>query len=149
MNNKIVLNLQYVCTNLHGIPERNKIKLWVKKIFSVYKKHAELTIRIVDVPEILYLNWYFLGKNYPTNILSFPFEPPLKKFSPIIGDIVICKQIVQLEAQKHNLSSDKYWAYIIIHGILHLLGYDHILDKEAILMNQAESNMMKKVGYLI
>lgn len=149
MHNQVILNLQFACTDLYGVPAKNKIKLWVKKIFSIYKTYTELTIRIVDVQEILHLNWYFLGKNCPTNVLSFPFEPPLKMHSSFLGDIVICKEIVQLEAQQNNMSFDAYWAYIIIHGILHLLGYNHILDKEAILMNQVELNIMKHIGYKI
>lgn len=147
MNKRVILNLQFACTDVYGMPSKNKIKLWVKKIFSIYKKRIELTIRIVEVQEILNLNWYFLGKNYPTNVLSFPFESQLQICSMFLGDIVICKQIVQLEAQRHNISSDMYWAYIIIHGILHLLGYNHLLDEEAIVMNQMELNFMKKIGY--
>lgn len=147
MKNQVTLNLQFACTDLNGIPSKKKIKFWVRKIFSEYKKHIELTIRIVDIPEILHLNWYFFGKNYPTNILSFPFKSSLLIFSSFLGDIAICKQIVQFEAYKNKLSSEKYWAYIIIHGILHLLGYDHILHKEYIKMNKVQLKMMKKIGY--
>lgn len=145
MKNQVTLYLQFACTDLYGIPTKNKIKLWVKKIFSIYKKKIKLTIRIVDIQEILYLNWYFLGKNYPTNILSFPYDPVLKIHTSFLGDIVICKQIVQLEAQRNNILPDIYWAYIIVHGILHLLGYNHVFDEEAVLMHQIELDMMQKL----
>lgn len=147
MNDHVILNVQFACQDLHGIPVQNKMKLWVQKIFSEYKKKIELTIRIVDIQEMLYLNWYYLGKNYPTNVLSFPVELTLKIQPLLLGDIVICKQIVQHEAQKNDLSSDRHWAYIITHGSLHLLGYDHVLDKEAKLMRQLELNIMKKLNF--
>lgn len=147
MNSQVILDLQFACIDLCGIPKKNTIKRWIKEIFSIYEKKIKLTIRIVDIQEILYLNWYFLGKNYPTNILSFPFKPSLKIHPHFLGDIVICKHIVQLEAQRTNVDSEKYWAYIIIHGILHLLGYDHLIHKDSILMNQTQLNMMQKIGY--
>lgn len=147
MDNRIIIDLQLACKNLYDIPKKDKIKLWINKIFSIYKKKIELTIRIVDIQEILYLNWYFLGKNYPTNVLSFPFDPLPTICSSFLGDIVICKKIVQLEAQSKNVLSDAYWAYIIIHGVLHLLGYDHILNKDAVLMNQKELDIMRQIGY--
>lgn len=147
MNNQITLDLQLACSNLYGIPERKKIKLWTQKIFYTYSKKIELTIRIVDIQEMLYLNWCYVGKNYPTNVLSFPFNTTLKIQPLLLGDIIICKQIIQHEAQQNNIPADIYWAYIIIHGSLHLIGFNHILDKEASLMKKMELNIMKKIGF--
>lgn len=149
MNNKIILNLQLACKNLYGIPRQNKIKLWLKKIFfSSYIKKIELTIRIVEIQEIINLNWYYLGKNYPTNVLSFSFNPPKEVKSLLIGDIVICKKIIEHEAQQNNISPiEKHWAHIIIHGSLHLLGYDHFFDKDFRIMNDKEINILKTIGY--
>lgn len=94
-----------------------------------------------------HLNWYYLGKNYPTNVLSFPFVSPLGIKSSLLGDIVICRQIIEYEAKKNKISHDAHWAHMIIHGALHLLGYDHILNTDAKLMKQLERNIIKKMGY--
>lgn len=147
MINQLTLNLQIACSNLYGIPNKKEIIHWVKKIFSSYKKNIELTIRIVDVHEMLYLNWIYVGKKYPTNVLSFPFRPPTEIPNILLGDIVICKEITEYESKQNNISSYAHWAHLIIHGSLHLLGYDHILDKDAKLMNQAELNIIQKLGY--
>ncbi|ADV33716.1 conserved hypothetical protein [Candidatus Blochmanniella vafra str. BVAF] len=148
MANKITLNLQIACTNLYGIPNKKIFQKWIKKIFFLYNKKIELTIRIVDIQEMLYLNWYYAGKKHPTNVLSFPFKTPLKGIlSSLLGDIVICKQIIEYESKQYNISSIMHWAHMIIHGSLHLLGYDHILNKDAELMHQMELNIMQKFGY--
>lgn len=147
MNNQVILDLQFACANLYGIPEQNQIKSWVQKIFSKHKPKIELTIRIVDIQEMLRLNWFYLGKNYPTNVLSFSCEHTLKIQPKLLGDIIICKQVVQKEAQQNNIISDMHWAYIIIHGALHLLGYNHITDNEALLMNQITANIMQKIDF--
>lgn len=94
-----------------------------------------------------YLNWYYLGKNYPTNVLSFPFSAPLEIQSSLIGDIVICRQIIEYETKKNNISSYAHWAHMIIHGALHLLGYNHISKKDTKLMQQLEINIIKRIGY--
>lgn len=94
-----------------------------------------------------YLNWYYLGKNFPTNVLSFPFSPPLNIQSSFLGDIVICRKIIEYESKKSNIFTYAHWAHMVIHGVLHLLGYDHIFEKDTILMEQIEKNIMKKIGY--
>lgn len=147
MNDRVILNLQLACKNLHRLPTKKKFKSWVRNIFLTYNNKIELTIRIVDIKEMHYLNWYYLGKNFPTNILSFPFSPPLGITSLLLGDIVICRQIIEYEAKKHNISFHTHWAHMIIHGSLHLLGYNHILEKDAKLMEKLEINMIKKMGY--
>lgn len=147
MVSRVILNLQLVCANTQGIPANNKIKLWIKKIFFSSKKKIELTIRIVDIQEMLYLNWYYLGKKYPTNVLSFPFEPPSEIQTSLLGDIIICKQIIEYENRKNNIFSDVHWAHMIIHGSLHLLGYDHMCDEDAELMNAMELNIIRTLGY--
>lgn len=147
MNNQVILDLQFACANLYGIPKQNQIESWVQKIFSKHKEKIELTIRIVDIQEMLHLNWFYLGKNYPTNVLSFSFEHTLKIQPILLGDIIICKQIVQKEAQQNNIISNMHWAYTIIHGSLHLLGYDHITDTDNLLMNQTTENILQKLNF--
>lgn len=94
-----------------------------------------------------YLNWYYLGKDYPTNVLSFPFVQPVDVQTSLLGDIVICRQIIEREAKKYNIPIHIHWAHMVIHGALHLLGYDHVIEKDAKLMEQLEINIMQKMGY--
>lgn len=147
MKNQIILNLQLVCQNLYGLPTIKIFKLWMYHVFLIHKKKIELTIRIVDTQEMHYLNWYYLGKNFPTNVLSFPVSHPLGMQASLLGDIVICRQIIEHEAKKYNISTYAHWAHIVIHGSLHLLGYDHILKEDAQVMEQLEINIMRKIGY--
>ncbi|URJ30065.1 rRNA maturation RNase YbeY [Blochmannia endosymbiont of Camponotus sp.] len=148
VNNQVVLDLQLACKNLDGLPSRKLFKSWMRGMFSTYKKKIELTIRIVDAKEMRYLNWYYLGKNYPTNVLSFPFVPPSGIKSPLLGDIVLCRQVIEYESKKRNVPSTRaHWAHMMIHGSLHLLGYNHLLDEEAILMKQTEISILQQYGY--
>lgn len=147
INNQVIIDLQLACKNLHGLPNRKMFWLWVSTIFSVYKKKIELTVRIVDTEEMRYLNWCYLKKNYPTNVLSFPFTPPSEIESPLLGDIVLCRQVIDYESKQRNIFNRSHWAHMTIHGSLHLLGYNHILDKEAILMQRMETNILHKCGY--
>lgn len=147
-NNKVIIDLQLACKNLHRLPDRKMLQSWASVIFSVHKKKIELTVRIVDIKEMRYLNWYYLKKNYPTNVLSFPFTPPLGIESSLIGDIVLCRQVIEYESKKRNIPDDRsHWAHMIIHGSLHLLGYDHIVDEEAILMQRVEKSILQQCGY--
>ncbi|URJ27882.1 rRNA maturation RNase YbeY [Candidatus Blochmannia vicinus (nom. nud.)] len=147
-NNQIILDLQLACKNLNGLPNRKLFRSWMRNIFSTYKKKIELTIRIVDVKEMRYLNWYYLGKNCPTNVLSFPFVSPLGIKSSLLGDIVLCRQVIEHESKKRNVpSTSAHWAHMMIHGSLHLLGYNHLLDEEAILMKRTEISILQQCGY--
>ncbi|URJ32062.1 rRNA maturation RNase YbeY [Blochmannia endosymbiont of Camponotus modoc] len=146
-NNQVIINLQLACKNLRGLPNRKMFQSWVSAIFSVYKKKIELTVRIVDIKEMRYLNWYYLKKDCPTNVLSFPFTPPLGIKSLLLGDVVLCRQVIEYESKEKNVPGKSHWAHMIIHGSLHLLGYNHNVDKEAILMQRVERNILQQCGY--
>lgn len=108
---------------------------------------TEITIRIVDEAESHELNLTYRGKDKPTNVLSFPFEVPEGIELPLLGDLIICRQVVEKEAQEQQISLESHWAHLAIHGTLHLLGYDHIEDAEAEEMEGLETEIMQSLGF--
>lgn len=144
---KIILDLQIAASDSNDIPSQDKIQQWLTFILPQFVNEAELTIRIVDEQESQYLNNLYRHKDRPTNVLSFPFESPVEMETPLLGDLVICKQIVQKEAQEQNKSLESHWAHMIVHGCLHLLGYDHIDDNEAQEMESIEIDIMADLGF--
>jgi probable rRNA maturation factor len=109
---------------------------------------VELTIRIVDEQESQALNDQYRDKNKPTNILSFPFELPhgLDIEMNLLGDLVLCAPIVDAEAKEQQKALEAHWAHMVIHGTLHLLGYDHIDDEEAEEMEAIEIECLESLG---
>lgn len=144
---KIILDLQIATSDSNDIPSQDKIQQWLTFILPQFVNEAELTIRIVDEQESQYLNNLYRHKDKPTNVLSFPFESPVEMETPLLGDLVICKQIVQKEAQEQNKSLESHWSHMIVHGCLHLLGYDHIDDNEAQEMESIEIDIMAALGF--
>ena len=144
---KIILDLQIAVSDSNDIPSQDKIQQWLTFILPQFVNEAELTIRIVDEQESQYLNNLYRHKDRPTNVLSFPFESPVEMETPLLGDLVICKQIVQKEALEQNKSLESHWAHMIVHGCLHLLGYDHIDDNEAQEMESIEIDIMADLGF--
>jgi len=108
---------------------------------------AELTIRIVDETEITELNKQYRKKDGTTNVLSFPFESDIELEIPLLGDLVICASIVAKEAKQQQKSLQAHWAHMIIHGTLHLLGYDHITESEASEMESMEIDLLQQLGF--
>lgn len=143
----IILDLQIACSDLSNIPSEEKIFQWLTVILPQFVEQAELTIRIVDKQESQSLNNLYRHKDKPTNVLSFPFESPIDMETPLLGDLVICKQIVEQEAQEQDKTLESHWAHMIIHGCLHLLGYDHIEENEAEEMESIEIDIMKQLGF--
>lgn len=126
------------------------MRKWAKAVLQQQKqKETEVTIRIVDRDEMTELNSTFRKKKGPTNVLSFPANLPdeLKEELPILGDIVICADVVNEEAQKQGKPNRSHWAHMIVHGMYHLLGYDHVTDKDAALMEKLEIQTLKKLGF--
>lgn len=117
--------------------------------------YAELTLRLVDEEEIQSLNQQYRHKDYITNVLSFPFEHPIglpqalmdELNCGLLGDIIICSKKVEQEATEQHKTPSEHWAHMIIHGVLHLLGYDHIEDDEADIMEGNEIAIMQILGY--
>ena len=133
-----------VATQAPQLPSTEELERWVS---AVLEHHAdepghELTIRVVDVDESQALNRDYRGKDKPTNVLSFPFEAPPGIDLPLLGDLVICHAVVAQEAQQQHKPLIQHYAHMVIHGTLHLLGYDHIENDEAEAMEQLERTLL-------
>lgn len=134
-------------TKCYPIPSRYYFKRWIAKTLNRRKKNAEVVIRIVDEAESAALNYTYRNKKKPTNVLSFPFEQPANIKLPLLGDLIICAPVIVKEAKQQNKPSLAHWAHMVIHGTLHLLGYDHIKSKDAIVMEKIEVKLLKELGF--
>ncbi|OCG25197.1 rRNA maturation RNase YbeY [Gilliamella sp. Fer1-1] len=143
----IILDLQIATKEQQNLPSEAQILQWLDVILPQFMDNAELTIRIVDEQESQQLNYTYRHKDKPTNVLSFPFESPVEIEVPLLGDLIICKQVVETEAVQQHKSLTSHWAHMIVHGCLHLLGYDHILDEEAEEMENIEIDIMQQLGF--
>ncbi|MEZ8229878.1 rRNA maturation RNase YbeY [Vibrio splendidus] len=143
----IELDLQLAVENEQGLPTEQDIQLWLDKTIPQFQENAELTVRIVDTEESHQLNHDYRGKDKPTNVLSFPFEVPPGMELDLLGDLIICRQVVEKEAEEQNKPLLAHWAHMVVHGSLHLLGYDHIEDDEAEEMESLETEIMQTMGF--
>jgi len=128
-------------------PDPQSIERWVSAAINNQRDSTELSIRIVDTEEGRALNEQFRGSTGATNVLSFPFENESPEPLPLIGDIVICAPVVRKEASDQNKTLNAHWAHMIIHGVLHLLGYDHQNETDANLMESLETEIMQGLGF--
>lgn len=142
----IELDLQIACDN-ENIPEKCAFEQWLQASLGQYNKPFELTIRLVNLNESQSLNHQYRGKEKPTNVLSFPFEVPEGIELALLGDLVICADIVEQEAKEQGKSLTAHWAHMVVHGCFHLLGYDHINDDEADEMEALEIDILAKLGF--
>ena len=143
----IFVDLQIATENLEGLPTEEQIVQWATAAVQPEGDEVEMTVRIVDEAESHELNLTYRGKDRPTNVLSFPFECPDEVELPLLGDLVICRQVVEREAAEQEKSLMAHWAHMIVHGSLHLLGYDHIEDDEAEEMESLETQIMQGLGF--
>ncbi len=158
----VFLDLQ-LAVQSDTIPAREEIERWVKvtleqenpalgSLLLEQDTEFELTIRVVDKDEIQALNNTYRHKNQPTNVLSFPYEGfdfdvPQEIQLPLLGDLIICHDIVLQEAQEQGKSIKAHWAHMVVHGVLHLQGYDHIKDNEAEQMEALEIKILNKLQF--
>lgn len=140
------LDLQIATEATQSLPSEADFRLWVEKALPTLGEEFEVTIRIVDEEESHALNHEYRGQDKPTNVLSFPFEAPPGLELPLLGDLVICTQIVEKEAKEQDKELLHHWAHMTIHGILHLRGYDHINDDEADEMELIETQLLASLS---
>lgn len=138
------IDLQKATTRL-DIPSLAQLQQWVDTALDEIGQDTEIVIRLVDEPESQALNEQYRHKQGPTNILSFPVELPEGVELDLLGDLVICAPVVAQEAQAQQKALFDHWAHIVIHGVLHLLGYDHIEDDEAEVMESKEIALLKQL----
>ncbi|WP_011608501.1 rRNA maturation RNase YbeY [Histophilus somni] len=143
----VIIDLQIASEDVTNLPSVEQIQLWANAAIRAENSQPEMTVRIVDEEESHHLNLTYRGKDKPTNVLSFPFECPDEIELPLIGDLVICRQVVEREATEQEKPLMAHWAHMIVHGSLHLLGYDHIEDDEAEEMERLETEIMLSLGF--
>jgi probable rRNA maturation factor len=141
----IELDLQ-IASEFSPLPSEADFLFWAETALSALKPDAELTIRIADEAESQQLNHEYRGKNKPTNVLSFPFDAPPGIELPLIGDLVICPQVVATEAQEQEKTLRDHFAHMVVHGCLHLLGFDHIEPSDAAEMETLEKKLLADIG---
>ena len=130
------------------IPSLENIEHWISTaLHSDELNQAEVSVYIVDESESQELNSQYRGKNKPTNVLSFPADIPDEVGVPLLGDLVVCAPVVEREAQEQGKSLEAHWAHMLIHGTLHLLGYDHINDDEADVMEALETRLITQLHF--
>lgn len=113
------------------------------------RQNAELTLRLVDAEEMIHLNHTYRKQNKTTNVLAFPCSLPdnITLDCPLLGDIIICPEVLLEESKTLNKTLKEHWSLIVIHGVLHLLGYDHIKDEDACIMQAIEIKLLAELGY--
>jgi probable rRNA maturation factor len=129
-----------------GQPSEQQIQLWIDTALTDIQRDTEIVVRIVDEFESAELNETYRHKQGATNILSFPVEIPEGIDLNLLGDLVICAPVLEKEAQQQGKILAHHWAHIIIHGALHLLGYDHLDDEQAEEMESKEIALLQKLN---
>lgn len=127
-----------------GLPSSAALRRWAEATLG--RIAGDLTIRIVDEPESQELNRRYRGKDKPTNVLSFPYDGDMLDV-PVLGDLVICAPVVQREAHEQHKDVRAHWAHMVVHGCLHLLGYDHENDRDAEVMETREREILAGWGF--
>ncbi len=132
-----------------GLPSAVSFRKWVAAALKGRIREADLAIRVVDSKEGQSLNRHYRGKDYATNVLSFPADVPEglpKGVKFLLGDLVICAPVVAREADEQGKALNAHYAHLTVHGVLHLLGWDHEDDKEAEAMEQLEREILAELG---
>lgn len=130
------------------VPSDVRLGEWVRAALgSAGVEEAELTIRVVDEPEITLLNHRYRGQDRATNVLSFPFEDPPGVETSLLGDVIVCAGVVHSEARRLGRPVDAHWAHMVVHGTLHLCGYDHQVTDQAAVMEALETRVLTRLGF--
>jgi len=129
------------------VPDEEDIRRWINAALQHRSEDAELTLRIVDLDEMTSLNDDYRNKQGATNVLSFPADLPEEIKLPLLGDIVVCAPVVVREAIEQSKAEDAHWAHLVVHGTLHLLGYDHIEENDALAMEALETSILASLNY--
>lgn len=137
-----------VACEADAVPSQAQVECWVTAALAGHRDEAEVVVRVVTPAEGRQLNSDYRGRDYATNVLSFPFEAPpgFDEELPELGDLVICAQVVADEAAEQGKLPQHHWAHMVVHGTLHLLGYDHMEETEALEMEGTEQKILAGFG---
>lgn len=143
------LEIQRVSASIKA-PEDDQFQQWINAVPGGQERQFSLTIRIVDEHEAQHFNREYRNKDYATNVLSFPADLPeglpVEIRQSQLGDLLICAPVVAREAMEQHRPENDHWAHLTIHGILHLLGYDHEQLDEAAVMESLETEILAQLG---
>jgi probable rRNA maturation factor len=150
----MIVDIQ-VASDSPTIPDAEEIASWVNCVLRDQHKPdaSEISIRVVDEAEIAELNESYRNKTGPTNVLSFPFEAPPglpeddAALQDLLGDVIICAPVVAREALEQDKTNKSHWAHMVVHGTLHLLGYDHQTDQQAGEMESLEQQLLSRLDF--
>ncbi len=142
-----MVELELQCVTDARTPGREDFERWVAAALSGRRDEAELAIRLVDEAEGQQLNRDYRGRDYATNVLSFPADLPVGVELPILGDLVICAPVVAREAVAQGKAEPAHWAHLTVHGVLHLLGLDHQTSVDAEAMEAEERAVLARLGF--
>lgn len=127
------------------VPDVEQFQQWAELALAEVTEDCELSIRLVGEQESADLNSTYRGKTGPTNVLSFPFDSSIPIEPSLLGDLIICVPVVEKEAKQQNKIVRHHWTHMVVHGCLHLLGYDHIETKEAEQMEALEVTILQSL----
>jgi probable rRNA maturation factor len=136
---RLALSVQYAVHD-DSLPSRPSVRRWVRAACGA---DAQVTVRFVDAEEGRALNLRYRGKDYPTNVLSFPYETE----PTLLGDIALCVPVIGCEAQAQGKPPAAHYAHLVVHGMLHLQGYDHESKEDAAVMEAREREVLAGLGY--
>lgn len=132
---------------LGRVPAKARIREWVTAALGRRARGQELTIRMVNNAEMARLNRRFRGKAGPTNVLSFQADVPPGVDTLLLGDIVICADVIRREAREQGKRVQAHWCHMVVHGVLHLLGYDHENERDGAVMERKETAILSRLGF--
>lgn len=138
--------IQYA-VDRRGVPAAASFRRWITASLDLVGRTGDLTLRVVGAEESAAFNLTYRNKSGPTNILSFPFEPPPGWVGNYLGDLVLCAPVVAHEAEMQAKPLRAHWAHLSVHGSLHLLGYDHQTADDAHQMETLEIQILKELGF--
>ncbi|KEQ16847.1 rRNA maturation RNase YbeY [Endozoicomonas numazuensis] len=146
MSSDVYVDIQ-IASESSSLPSETDFQQWAMAAVGSHREEAEISLRIVDIEEGTELNQQWRQKTGPTNVLSFPSDLPESLNLPLLGDLVICAPVVEREAREQDKTLQAHWAHMMVHGTLHLLGYDHIEDDEAEAMESLETTILQDLGF--
>lgn len=143
----VAVDVQYASRGVDLLPAQADVARWVDAACASAAGEHEMTVRIVDEAEGARLNQTYRGGEGPTNVLAFPFDPPASLRLPLLGDVVVCAPVVAREAREQGKAPAAHWAHLVVHGTLHLLGFDHQHPREARVMEEKEIEILAGLGF--
>ncbi|MBL4583966.1 MAG: rRNA maturation RNase YbeY [Pseudomonadales bacterium] len=140
------IHVENACKQAFSIPTQQQFQQWVELALHPFRGHGAVNLRIVESDEMIQLNGNYRGKHKPTNVLAFAYHPEEQDHEALLGDIAICAPVVLSEAQQQGKPAEHHWAHLVVHGTLHLLGFDHIKEEDAAQMEQQEIELLAQIS---